>query len=51
MSVFRGLMGVWVGRAYQNLGQVVVRDVGQLLAVNFGDHELWVARGCELLDG
>jgi hypothetical protein len=28
MSVFRGLVDVWVGRAYQNLGQVLVGDVG-----------------------
>jgi hypothetical protein len=28
------------GRAYQNVGQVVVGDVGQLLAVDFRDHEL-----------
>ena len=28
---------VW---AYKDLGQVVVGDVGQLLAVDLGDHEL-----------
>jgi hypothetical protein len=28
-------------RAYQDIGQVVVGDIGQLLAVELGDDELW----------
>lgn len=30
----------WVGDTYQELGQVLIWDVGQLLAVVFGDDEL-----------
>lgn len=31
---------LWVGGTYKELGQVLIWDVGQLLAVEFGDDEL-----------
>lgn len=30
-----------MANTYQELGQVLIWDVGQLLAVEFGDDELW----------